>query len=292
MNWFFDVCSYDLTQPRLFFYMSWLVVTLQFSHFISGAYLSFRFSSTVLEWFFTICEFVTEFPLIGGKAAYYLSLSLIIFFLLFGGFTAFTTHKLGWTWPIAVMRYMLFSMPSVLYMPIMIPHIKMAFGCVPYPAGDFTLHPFYPVLTCWQGDHALLMAVSLCFSLIFFYCAVTTAAFFYEITPPAKDQVGENSVTARVHNRVERYVLVAKTLLLVLFVAGPKDSWRAPLSVLLFAAGACASALQVQWVPWWDETAQTCHLYTYLVIAWTGVTGFLMTILEGRSSHMLSLLCF
>jgi hypothetical protein len=62
--------------------------------------------------------------------------------------------------------------------------------------------------------------------------------------------------------------------------------------VLLFAAGACASALQVQWVPWWDETAQTCHLYTYLVIAWTGVTGFLMTILEGRSSHMLSLLCF
>jgi hypothetical protein len=124
--------------------------------------------------------------------------------------------------------------------------------------------------------------VSLIFGILFVYASYNTAAFFYEITPPYKDQVNSNAITARVHNRVERYLLVIKTVLLILFVAGHRDTWRIPLSILLFASGVAVSVMHVSWVPWWEENAQTCYLYTYMVIAWTGLTGVLMTLLEGK----------
>jgi hypothetical protein len=187
------------------------------------------------------------------------------------------------------MRHILFSVP-VLFMPIMIPHVKMALGCSAYSSGSYTAHPFYPALTCWHGDHAALAGASLVLGLIFFCAAYHVAAFFYEITPPYKDQLYANAITARVHNRVERYLLVAKTVLLILFIAGHKDSWRAPLGLLLFAAGVYVSVLQVRWVPWWEEDAQTCYLFQYMLVAWTGLAGFLMTMLEG-ACILLLLIC-
>jgi hypothetical protein len=143
------------------------------------------------------------------------------------------------------MRIALFWIPTVLYMPLMIPHLKMVFACSSYSISSYAIHPFFKELTCWHGDHVGYAVASIIVAVVFFYISHATAAFYYEIIPPYNDQDGDNAITSRVHNRVERYLLILKTALLVLFIAGSGQSWRAPLSLLLFVAGIYVSVLQV-----------------------------------------------
>jgi PAS domain-containing protein len=202
--------------------------------------------------------------------------------------SGFLNFYLGWTVPLEILSPLLLWLASVFYVTLSLPLIKMAFGCSSVSSSDHVLHPFFPSMECWGVTHIGYVVLSLITLALFFRLALAVASFAFDARVPSKSQPGDNPVTARVHNRAEAGLLVAKTILLILFVAGHSASWRLPLAVLLVATGVASAVYLLRWLPWWEDLAMSLAVAQSGILAWTGlVAGFMALVDDSEGTAML-----
>jgi PAS domain-containing protein len=265
----FSLCSFDFNQWNLTFYLCWLIMTLQFCHFISNTYIYFGWSSGVATVFLAVVDFVSEFPFFTPMGAYTFS-SVII-----GTMTilAFLVVWLRYLPLIYTMRYALLWITSVFYFPIIIPHLKMIFGCF----SEISENPYFPNSQCWSASYIGYFFISLILACIFFTLAVTSTLVFYNAAVPAAFQVRDNPINNRSTNRPEYYLLILKTICLVLYTANAGSSWRYALSTVLLFTGIYTVYSNYTYMPWWDSSSQALYLFQAMLITWIGTICLLTT---------------
>jgi PAS domain-containing protein len=248
-------------------------------HFLSNAYIAYNWNSSASSVFLSITGFVTEIPL-PAYTGYVLSLLVLYGFFAHIVFSGVMHRYFGWTVPLSFLNILLLWIPSVFFIYLALPLVKMAFGCVAYSASDVMLHPFYPRMSCWSSEHSGHVFLSLLTLTLLLFVAVTTASFHFHRAIPAQLQPGDNAINSRSSNRAEAWLVLAKTVLLVLFVAGPSASWRVPMGLLLIATGAALAIYQLRTLPWWQAFAQTASVCQALILTWTGAVAVTMAALD------------
>jgi len=288
--WFFDFCSYDNTQYRITFFIQWCIVTFQWMSFLSQAYLEYDWEARVSKVAMSICHFVTEFRW-PGFTNYWISVSILVFFFGYSIFTASAMHFRRWAIPVVLMRQLLMWIPSVFFAPLMLPHLRMFFGCFSVSHDSYADHPFYPSLVCWSSGHIGYSVLSFFIGGLFAVYTYVTICCFYENTIPAKNQVNENAINSRSTNRPEMWLFLSRMVLFILYFAGQVNSWRFAMAIILFLTGVATSYHQVLTLPWWEDEAQLLYLFQSMIIAWTGFICFFMTLFNGKCASY-AILCF
>jgi len=159
--------------------------------------------------------------------------------------------------------------------------MKMIFGCASISFAAEIHHPFYSELMCWNGEHLGLSFLSLFNICVFGYVSLLAAACFYDYSLPLCFQPKEMNPGARSTNKPDMLLLISKMVLLVLFVAGPDNTWRIPLAVILLLTGAAYTIEMIRLLPFWVPWVQAIYTYQGLIITWCGVTAFIASLLDG-----------
>jgi len=267
----YNICSFDMRIWHLFFVVQWILVTLQLMRFLSNAYINYNWNSDVARVAMAIADFVTEIPFVTPFTAYIITAALCSWYILYAIFCAVSHHSAEWVVPLKWMRIMLMWFP-VVYFPVLIPHLKMVLPCFSYTPDSFTQHPFYEDLTCWGSNHGGFFVLSLIIATLAFSIQYFTTVFFTNTEMPSGLSLREHAYNAA--------FLIAKTVLLILYIGGHTNSWRYALSIMTTLCGVGAAVHLLWAMPWWHDTALLLHIFQAFILAWTGFTALLMTALD------------
>lgn len=275
------IASPDWNAQYTFIYcIIWLLTTLQLCRFISNAYIAYDWNSRVAVVWIAILDAISEFP--GSSwTQYIVSVVLICFFYLWMLISSATHKYLRWNVPVYFLSYLLKWIPSFLFMPLILPQLKMVFPCFSYSRESYTVHPFFDDLTCWEFSHIGLSILSFVLMSTFIAISFAITLVFYNSQIPKAEQYRDNAMCARVNNYPEAYLILAKSLALILFIASNSDSWRIALSIILTLTGLGLVYLNALTLPFWDDAAQSMYILQGMLCAWTGVIAFLTTVLNG-----------
>lgn len=280
--WFYKECTdiASMSQSWAIYTLTWLIQNLQLMYFISDAYVPFHWNGSVSRVIIDITGFVTEFPTT-STTSYLVSSVWIYAVLLHTVYAAWSRHHYRWSLPILVHKHLLQWSTSIFYLPLIIPHIKLIFGCILSARDDIAQHP-YNSMVCGSSTHTGLTIFSI-FTLAFWiiYAVITKLLLFHCDLP---DLAPNTYVPLSMQhtNRPQAVFLLIKTALLVLLITGQRTSWRFACAVLMFLAGLAMVRYQLQLLPHWRDAAQTMALTKALLCAWTGLTGFIIATSEGK----------
>ncbi len=273
--YFYNICRYDMKQWNLTFYIQWTIMTLQLIRFLSDAYIHYHWNGDVARVMMTIASFVTEIPLVSAATAYVWSACICVCLLLFVVCTAMTHHWYGWTVPLRLMRPALLWYP-VFYFPLVIPHLKMFLPCLSHSPDAYVLNPFYSDITCWSTTHILLSLLSICLVSLAYVMHHLTTACFYDTDPPRVLRLELNAMNSKYTATCDITTLMAKSVLLVLYIAGHTSTWRVAMGILTLLAGVLIAVHLLFVIPHWHDISMLLHVFQAYILAWTGVVAFLM----------------
>jgi len=263
------------------FIFQWLIMSLQLCQFVSSEYLPYAWSSPVVNVFLQIIHFVTEFWF-SSTTNYYISVTIISVFLLTSVLSYVLHHKAGWTLPFHLLHWLLSWVPSVLYLPLVIPHIKIVFPCLASTAAANIPAPFYEhELICWRPAFMVYWVFSVLLLALFVPYCFMVQQIYYSTEIPGHLQWANNAINACVANDVSARVLLAKTVVLVLCIAGNARSWRVPMAAILCLTGGWYTERQVRVMPFWSDRAQILYNFQALLMTWVGFIAMLMSLWGG-----------
>jgi len=265
-----------MSQWRLTFIVQWIIITLQLMRFLSNAYIPYNWTSDVARVAMTIAGFVTEIPVGTMFTTYIISTAVCCSVIGLAAFAALTHHYYGWVVPLKMMRAALMWFP-VVYMPLMIPHLKILLPCLSFTPSSNTINPFYDHLTCWNSEFIGFFILSMFIAVCTFTIQYLNTVFFYNTAMPRPMTLTGNPLNAKYTAATDEGLFLSKTLLLILHIAGHTSNWRYAMGFLTFLAGV-ATSIHLLWLfPYWQDLAMWLHLFQAFILAWTGVVAVLMT---------------
>jgi len=277
----FNLCCYDMKQWHTAFIIQWVILTLQLIRFLSDAYIPYNWKSDVARIVMAIADFVTEIPFASVFIAYVISVCVCVSVIAFSIFTALAHRYKQWIIPIKCLRMILLWFP-VIYFPLIIPHLKMVLPCLSYSSQSYTIHPFYEEkgLICWSTAYDVYFGVSIIIATAIFTMEYLITACFYNSAMPGGHPMTVRPYNAKYTSYNDVMMLLAKTVLLILYIGGHTSTWRYAMGILTILSG-LAAAVHLLWtMSWWHDVALLLYIYQALILAWTGVTAVLMTALD------------
>ena len=273
----FNLCSYDMRQWDLAFIIQWLIITLQLMRFLrsSSSFTSTLTNDTgIARVMMHLADFVTEIPFIPVFTAYLLTACASLGVIAFAMFACLTagTASIQWVFPMKVLRNIMMWFP-IFYFPLIIPHLKMILSLCPR-----SQHPFYEDVICWSIPHAGYLIFSAIIDVLIFTIEYLITLCFYNSELPQK--LSQPAYNAKCSGDADVSMLVAKTVLLTLSIAGHNSSWRHAIGALTFICGLITANHLLRTMSWWHDTALLLQIYQALILAWTGLTAVLTTSLE------------
>ena len=272
---FFSLCSLDMRQWAFVFYLQWFIMTLQLVRFLSNAYIPYDFDNRVSQVVMSVADFVTEIPLVSMMTAYYITVA--VFFAVCGAAIATMVlhHYCQWILPARLLRYLLFWL-ALLMTPELIPHFKMVLPCLSYTHDSYTMNPFFTDVVCWHGSHIGYSVLSLFIVSNVVVLTYINSKCFYNSEIPHDVQLANHPVNSKFTGSTETTMILVKTGLLVLNIAGHNANWRIAMGALALLSGLFATYEMVWLLPFWHDTPLTLHIFQCLVLAWTGAVALLM----------------
>ena len=242
--------------------------------FLSDAYVPFEWNNPIARVAVPISHFVTEIPLVSVMTAYFMSVGMVAAIIVLIVFSTLTHLHFQWMLPVRIMRQVLFWC-NVLFFPMLVPHCKMVFACLSYPAASYSIQPYYPDLVCWKDTYNGYFVLSLFIMVAIIAVNWLNTMCFYNAAIPNETQVHRLHMNAKYSGITETALVTGKIIILAFATGGHTSGWRLPVGALTFLFGCASTYHIVSAMVWWHDTTMALFIFKALILTWTGCIAML-----------------
>ena len=267
---FYSTCSLHIPRLDIAFLLQWVIMILQIVRFLSDAYVPYNWDNRAARVLFSMADFVTEIPWVSPMTAYFMTLSFCFYMLVLSVGSMLLHKYFSWTRPLTLLQLHLSTL-HVLYMPRILPHLKMILPCLSYSLDSHVSNPFYPDLACWSNSYNAYFVVSVTTGVLVFLQSYLSSTCLYLAEIPHDLQRRNHPLHSKHSSSADSRMILVVSVLLILNVAGHNSTWRLAMGALAFLFGVALVLHLAMTMNFWHDTAMALYLFLALTLAWTGV---------------------
>jgi len=199
-----------------------------------------------------------------------ISLSCLLYLCAFLSVAA--QRYLRWRWPISLYRFLVAVALRPTFIPVLLAHSKMVFGCIGNWQDSNAKHAFFDVM-CHEPVTKVYTAISVICGVTFAFASIHMAMCWVELNPNQRVDLGDRiSAFAGANGRGLALNLFFRVLCICFFVTFVQFNYaRWPLALLLLTAGAVNLYYQLRHLPHYFRSVQVATVWSNAVIVWTAL---------------------